>query len=48
LRATWGHERRLGVMADEVEAMIPAAVRMHANGYKMVDYALLAARTPAK
>jgi hypothetical protein len=28
-------------MADEVETVMPQAVRVHANGYKMVDYALL-------
>ena len=28
-------------MADEVEAVLPQAVVMHPDGYKMVDYALL-------
>ena len=31
----------LGVMADEVEVVLPQAVVMHPHGYKMVDYALL-------
>ena len=28
-------------MADEVETVLPQAVVMHPDGYKMVDYALL-------
>lgn len=40
-RATWGHGRQFGVMADEVEQAIPEAVSVHPDGYKMVDYALL-------
>ena len=36
-----GFGRRFGVMADEVETVLPQAVVMHPNGYKMVDYALL-------
>ena len=36
-----GHGRQLGVMADEVEAVRPAAVSLHANGYKLVDYSKL-------
>ncbi len=40
-QAEWGHGRQFGVMADEVEAVMPQAVRVHANGYKMVDYAML-------
>ena len=38
-----GFGRRFGVMADEVEPVLPQAVVMHPLGYKMVDYALLAA-----
>jgi hypothetical protein len=34
-------ERQFGVMADEVETVLPQAVIMHPYGYKMVDYALL-------
>ena len=40
-QAQWGYGRQFGVMADEVEAVMPEAVCEHANGYKMVDYAML-------
>ena len=40
-RVQWGHERRLGVMADEVDTVRPQAVHMDADGYKMVDYGML-------
>lgn len=40
-RDTWGHGRQFGVMADEVEAVMPEAVCVHPDGYKMVDYAML-------
>ena len=33
--------RERGVMADEVEAVMPEAVVLHQNGYKMVDYGML-------
>jgi len=36
-----GHGRQLGVMADEVEAIMPEAVSVHPDGYKMVNYAML-------
>jgi hypothetical protein len=36
------HDRQLGVMADEVETILPEAVTVHPDGYKMVDYAILA------
>ena len=36
-----GHGRRFGVMADEVEVVMPEAVVMHADGYKRVNYAML-------
>ena len=36
-----GHERQFGVMADEVETVLPEAVRVHPDGYKMVDYSML-------
>ena len=39
--ARWGHDRQFGVMADEVEAVMPAAVSVGADGYKQVDYAML-------
>ncbi len=37
----FGHARRLGVMADEVETVLPAAVVIHPEGFKMVHYAML-------
>ena len=37
----WGHDRQFGVMADEVEAVMPAVVSVGADGYKQVDYAML-------
>ena len=40
-RGLWGNGRQFGVMADEVEALLPAAVSVHADGYKLVDYAML-------
>jgi hypothetical protein len=40
-RDTWGHGRHLGVMANEVETVMPEAVSTHPDGYKMVDYAML-------
>jgi hypothetical protein len=33
-----GHGFRIGVMAQDVEKILPDAVSVHANGYKMVDY----------
>ena len=39
--ARWGHDRQFGVMADEVETVMPAAVSVGADGYKQVDYAML-------
>jgi hypothetical protein len=40
-RAAWGQGRQFGVMADEVERVMPEAVATHADGYKLVDYAML-------
>ena len=40
-RDAWGHGRQFGVMADEVERVMPEAVSVHSNGYKMVNYAML-------
>lgn len=34
-------ERQRGVMADEVESVLPEAVMEHESGFKMVNYALL-------
>lgn len=35
----WG--RQFGVLAQEVEPVMPAAVSLDADGYRRVDYALL-------
>jgi hypothetical protein len=40
-REQWGYGRQFGVMADEVEAIMPEAVVVHADGYKTVNYGLL-------
>jgi hypothetical protein len=40
-RYVWGATRIVGVMADEVEAVMPSAVVVHRSGYKMVDYGKL-------
>lgn len=40
-RNAWGHGRQFGVMADEVEKVMPEAVSLHPDGYKMVNYAML-------
>lgn len=36
-----GHGRQFGVMIDEVETVMPAAVSLHLDGLKRVDYAML-------
>lgn len=36
-----GQGRKFGVMADEVEAIVPAAVSRDEFGYRQVDYSLL-------
>lgn len=36
-----GCGRQFGVMADEVEQVMPEAVSVHPDGYKVVDYAML-------
>jgi hypothetical protein len=43
--AEFGRGRRFGVMADEVEALVPAAIHLRADGYKVVDYSLLGIST---
>ena len=43
-----GYGRQFGVMADEVEAVLPQAVVMHPDGYKRVDYALLGIDFPGQ
>ena len=40
-RDVCGHGRQFGVMAEEVETVLPAAVDMHPDGYKMVNYTML-------
>ena len=40
-KAACGHGRHFGVMADEVECVVPAAVITQASGYRAVNYALL-------
>lgn len=40
-RQQWGEGRQFGVMAQEFEALIPEAVCVHPDGYKMVNYAML-------
>lgn len=36
-----GAGRQFGVMADEVEKIVPEAVTIGSNGFRAVDYALL-------
>jgi hypothetical protein len=37
-RDVQGHGFRIGVMAQDIEKVIPDAVSIHADGYKIVDY----------
>jgi hypothetical protein len=39
-----GYRRQFGVMADEVEAVLPQAVTVRADGFKMVNYGMLGIR----
>jgi hypothetical protein len=41
---TCGNGRHFGVMADEVEIVMPEAVSVNAHGYKQVNYAMLGIR----
>ena len=43
-RDKWGQGRQFGVMAQEVETVLPEAVLTHPDGYRMVDYAMLGIR----
>jgi len=43
-RDEWGYGRQFGVMAQEVETIMPEAVCMHPDGYRMVDYGMLGIR----
>ena len=36
-----GHGSHVGVMADEVEQLLPQALMEHSNGYKMVNYGVV-------
>jgi len=38
---TWGHGQQVGVMAQEVEKVIPEAVSIHKDGYKLVNYSMV-------
>jgi hypothetical protein len=40
-RDVHGHGRQFGVMADEVETIVPEAVMVNADGYRVVNYTLL-------
>lgn len=40
-RDACGHGWQFGVMADEVEKVMPEAISTHSDGYKMVNYAML-------
>ena len=40
-RDAFGHGRKFGVMADEVETIVPEAVMVAEDGYRRVDYARL-------
>ena len=40
-RRLYGSGRQFGVMADEVQVIMPDAVSINPDGYKMVNYALL-------
>lgn len=40
-RDAWGHGRQFGVMAQEVETVMPEAVSVHPDGYKLVDHVML-------
>lgn len=41
-----GHGRQFGVMAHEVEQVMPEAVSLHGNGYKKVNYDMLGIQRP--
>ena len=45
-RGVCGDGRQFGVMADEVETVMPSAVAMHPEGHKTVNYAMLGISTP--
>ena len=41
MRDACGHGRQFGVMADEVQTIVPEAVSIGENGYRQVDYSVL-------
>ena len=41
LRDAHGHGRQFGVMADEVEMVLPEAVMVRTDGYRAVNYSML-------
>ena len=41
-RDRWGHGRRVGFLAQEVEAVMPEAVSTIEGGYLAIDYGLIA------
>jgi hypothetical protein len=43
-RDSWGRGRQFGVMADEVERVLPEAIAVAADGFRMVNYAMLGIR----
>lgn len=45
-RTHCGHGRHFGVLAQEVERVLPAAVGTSADGYRQVDYRLLGIEVP--
>ncbi len=47
-REVWGQGRQFGVMAQEVETIMPQAVTTHPDGYKLVDYTMLTISPKAK
>ena len=48
LRARFGDGPRLGLMADEVRAVLPEAVTLGDDGYLRVDYGVIARRASAR
>ena len=45
-RGVCGDGRQFGVMADEVETVMPSAVAMHPEGHKTVNYTMLGISKP--
>lgn len=43
-RDLFGHGRQFGVMAEDVERVLPEAVGRSSSGFKAVDYAMLGMR----